>query len=93
LNTPFGFGIKGLATPEDPSNYDWFISEIEGSSKAYQRGLRNGDQLVRLDGQKLETPMDLQQFLQNLSPNSDAILLETLSTNNEKKFSYFSLKP
>jgi len=90
LNTPFGFEINGLSTPEDPSIYDWYVAGIQQDSEAYKRGLRNGDQLLRIDRQPILTPMDLQRYLQNSLKNSYSVLLECITEDNEKKFSYFS---
>jgi serine protease Do len=90
LKTPFGFEINGLSTPEDPSMYDWYVAGIQQDSEAYKRGLRNGDQLLRIDRQRILTPMDLQRYLQNSLKNSYSVLLECITEDNEKKFSYFS---
>ncbi len=67
MSTDLGFNILGLAKPEDPNLFDLYVQEIDSVSTAFKRGLRDKFEIIRIDGEVVQSAQELQKYFNNLA--------------------------
>lgn len=71
----FGFSTRGLASPEDPDSFDFYVHRIEPGSKAEQRGLPLGSRILDLNGAEVTTPDQLEKIVRDAQNKSRSLTL------------------
>lgn len=67
ISTDLGFNILGLAKPENPNLFDLYVQEIDSASTAFKRGLRDKVEIIRIDGEIVQSAEELQKYFNKLA--------------------------
>ena len=78
ISTDLGFNIVGLAKPENPDLFDLYVQEIDSASIAFKRGLRDKVEIIRIDGEIVQSAKELQKYFNKLDAtrNKSAVQFE-----------------
>ncbi len=78
ISTDLGFNIVGLAKPENPDLFDLYVQEIDSASTAFKRGLRDKVEIIRIDGEIVQSAKKLQKYFNRLdvTRNKSAVQFE-----------------
>ncbi|MCC9599358.1 PDZ domain-containing protein [Stieleria sp. JC731] len=74
---------KSLGMVMDPNEMAT-VKSVDPDSIAYQSGLREGDQIQRLDGQVLLSIADLQWVLHNVNPDGASVAMQINRNGNQE---------
>lgn len=58
-----GIIVQGLASPEEPEDYDFYIEEIRPDSPAFHRGLPKGSQILEINGTEITKNDQLEKLI------------------------------
>ncbi len=84
-----GFTLRALATPEDPDLYNIYIHRIIPGSEAWNRGLREGFEIIEIDGEPVFDLQIVEQIITNSIKNNRSLSLKILT--EEGATGYFQI--
>lgn len=71
----FGFRVMAIAKSEDPRTFDLIVTRVQKHSEAWNRGLREDQQIIEINEEKVEDLTTLEELIQqNLNENGSVIL-------------------
>ena len=79
ISTDLGFDIVGLAKPQNPDLFDLYVQEVDSSSIAFQRGLRNKDEIMKIDGEIVHSASELKDYFNELGVSTNKSLYNFMS--------------
>ncbi|SMO31756.1 S1C family serine protease [Gracilimonas mengyeensis] len=85
-----GFRVKAMATPEDPAKFDLYVDHVYKYSEAWNRGLREGQQILEAGKEKVEDLTSLEELMRRNLNDNGSIILEVV--NDEQAKGYIELK-
>lgn len=71
-----GFTLRALSTPEDPEKFNIYFHQIQAYSQAWNRGLREGYELLELNGKKADDLNTVKNEISTLLANNRTIDLK-----------------
>lgn len=86
-----GITVQGLASPEDPDVYDFFIEEIRPDSPAFHRGLPNGSQILEINGAEITKNDQLEKIFNQSKKDRSA--LEIKIRTDRGSVGYYNISP
>ena len=94
ISTNLGFDIVGLAKPKNPDLFDLYVQEVDSASIAFRRGLRNKDEIMKIDGEIVHTTSELQDYFNELGVNTNksAVQLQVKKEDNSSQHIYIPLE-
>jgi serine protease Do len=72
----FGFTLRALSTPEDPGKFNIYIYRVQPYSEAWNRGLRDGSELLELNGIEADDLNVLEKEISNSMGNNRSLELK-----------------
>lgn len=77
----FGFTLRALATPEDPDKFNIYIYQVHQNSEAWNKGLREGSEILEINGEIVHNLGDVEKEISNSLKNSRSLDLKLQTTN------------
>jgi len=84
-----GLTLRALASPEDPDQFDIYVHRVAPGSEAWNRGLREGFEIIELDEESVSDLRDVEQIITNSIKNNRSLTLKILT--QEGAVGYFQL--
>lgn len=78
-----GLILRALSTPEDPARFNIYIHRVEKYSEAWNRGLRDGSELLELNGKKTDDLKEVENEISNSLKNNRSLNLKIQSENGD----------
>lgn len=77
----FGFTLRALSTPEDPDVFNLYFYRIEPNSEAWNKGIREGSELLELNGTEVSNMSDVEKEISNSLKNNRSLDLKLQTTD------------
>ena len=74
----FGFTLRALSTPEDPNLFNIYFYRIQPNSEAWNKGIREGAELLELNGAEVRNMSDVENEISNSLKNNRSLKRLTL---------------
>ncbi|MEX0609149.1 MAG: trypsin-like peptidase domain-containing protein [Balneolaceae bacterium] len=81
-----GFRVMAIAKPEDPQTFDLFITQVQRYSEAWNRGLREDQQIINVGEEKVEDLSTLEELIENTLTENGSVTLEIINEDNARGF-------
>lgn len=72
----FGFTLRALSTPEDPSLFNLYFYRVQTNSEAWNKGIREGSELLELNGNEVNNMSDVEKEISNSLENNRSLDLK-----------------
>lgn len=77
----FGFTIRGLATPENPEEMEFYIHRILRGTEAHNRGLRTGSRILEVDGEEISRFRQMERIFEKAVREERSVELKIETEN------------
>jgi serine protease Do len=77
----FGFTLRALSTPEDPNLFNIYFYRVEPNSEAWNKGIREGSELLELNGTDVSKMTDVENEISNSLKNNRSLDLKLQNTD------------
>ena len=77
----FGFTLRALSTPEDPNLFNIYFYRIQPNSEAWNKGIREGAELLELNGAEVRNMSDVENEISNSLKNNRSLELKLQTTD------------
>lgn len=77
----FGFTLRALSTPEDPEMFNVYFYRVQPNSEAWNKGIREGDELLELNGSSVNKMSDVENEISNSLENNRSLDLKLQTTD------------
>lgn len=77
----FGFTLRALSTPEDPELFNIYFYRVEPNSEAWNKGIREGSELLELNGTDVSKMTDVENEISNSLKNNRSLDLKLQTTD------------
>ncbi|WP_069130837.1 trypsin-like peptidase domain-containing protein [Rhodohalobacter halophilus] len=84
-----GMTLRALATPEDPGQFNIYIHRVVPGSEAWNRGLKEGFEIIEIDGEPVSDLQVVEQKITNSIKNNRSLTLKILTS--ERATGYFQI--
>ncbi len=84
-----GFTLRALATPENPDQFNIYIHRVSPYSEAWNRGLREGYEILEIDGDEVHDLTQAEQKITNSIKRNRSLTLKII--NEEGAHGYFQI--
>lgn len=84
-----GFTLRALSTPEDPNKFNIYIHRVDRNSEAWNRGLREGKELLELNSTAANDLQLIEKEISNSLQNNRSLNLKVQT--REGNIGYFKL--
>lgn len=81
-----GFTLRALSKPENPDHFNIYIQRVQRGSEAWNRGLREGVELIELNGSEVNNLEVVEDVINNALRNSESLTLKILSEEGSTGF-------
>jgi Do/DeqQ family serine protease len=81
-----GFRIMALATAEDPEKFELMVDQVYKYSEAWNRGLRQDQQILKIEEEKVEDLSTLEELIRRNLNDKGTVTLEIVNEDNAKGF-------
>ncbi|HBX65363.1 MAG TPA: hypothetical protein DEG32_04150 [Balneolaceae bacterium] len=81
-----GFRIMALATAENPEKFDLIVDQVYKYSEAWNRGLREDQQIMKIEEEKVEDLSTLEELIGRNLNDKGTVTLEIINKDNAKGF-------
>ncbi len=72
----YGFSVRGLASPESPQEFEFFIHRIAPNSIAKNRGLKVGYEIIEMDGKPVKTLEEIEKRISKAQKENRSLKLK-----------------
>lgn len=86
----YGFSVRGLASPESPQEYEFFIHRIAPNSIAKNRGLKEGFEIIEMDGERVQTTKEIERRISEVQKENRSLQLKIRTESGAT--GYYSLQ-
>lgn len=76
-----GFTLRALATPENPNKYNIYIYRVRPNSEAWNKGLKEGSELLELNGVAADNLGNVEKEISNSLENNRSLDLKLRTTD------------
>src|SRR6056297_1576494 len=84
-----GFTLRALSTPEDSDLFNIYIHRVVPGSEAWNRGLREGFEIIEMDGEPVSDLQIVEQIITDSIKNNRSLTLKILT--EEGATGYFQI--
>ncbi|MCG2590886.1 trypsin-like peptidase domain-containing protein [Rhodohalobacter sulfatireducens] len=77
----FGFTLRALSTPEDPDTFNIYFYRVQPNSEAWNKGIREGDELLELNGAGVKNMDGVENEISNSLKNNRSLDLKLQTTD------------
>lgn len=77
----FGFTLRALSTPEAPDTFNIYFYRVQPNSEAWNKGIREGDELLELNGIGMNNMSDVKNEISNSLENNRSLDLKLQTTD------------
>ncbi|MCC5940936.1 MAG: trypsin-like peptidase domain-containing protein [Balneolaceae bacterium] len=84
-----GFTLRALSTPEDPNKFNIYIHRVDRNSEAWNRGLRDGKELLELNNAEANDLRVIEKEISNFLQNNRSLNLKVQT--REGNIGYYKL--
>lgn len=77
----FGFTLRALSTPEDPDTFNIYFYRVQPNSEAWNKGIREGDELLELNGSGVKNMDGVENEISNSLKNNRSLDLKLQTTD------------
>jgi C-terminal processing protease CtpA/Prc len=81
-----GFRVMAISKPEDHQKFDLYIDRVYKYTEAWNRGLREEYQIIKIGEEKVEDLSRLEELMRRHLNNNGSVVLEIVNTDNAKGF-------
>lgn len=85
-----GFTVRGIARPENHTEFDLYVHRVERGSEAWDRGIRPGFKILEVDGEEVAEMSVFDDLLSRALSRNGSVNLKT--QNDAGITAYFQLK-
>lgn len=81
-----GFRVMAISKPEDPEKFDIYVDRVYKFTEAWNRGLREDQQIVKIGEEKVEDLTTLEELMRRNLNKDGSVVLEIRNAENVKGF-------
>lgn len=81
-----GFRVMAIATPEDADKYDLYVDQVYKYSEAWNRGLREDQQILKIGEEKVEDLAGLEELMRRNLNDKGSVTLQILEQDEVTGF-------